>query len=126
MENNINIEPIDREFTICKINDISVIDFSAEYCFVGKTDEELSLVCETLRAPQKTEERSDGWRAFRIAGVLDFSLTGILSGIALLLAENKIPIFAVSTYNTDYVFVKNEYFDTAMGVLIENGYNICI
>lgn len=126
MEYGINIKPIDREFTICKVNNINTVDFSAGYCFVGKTDEELSLVCETPRVPQGAEERSDGWHAFRIEGVLDFSLTGILSGIASLLAEKKIPIFAVSTYNTDYVLVKNEYFDAAIEVLGENGYNICI
>ena len=66
----------------------------------------------------------DGWRAFRIQGVLDFSLVGILSKISALLAENKIGIFAVSTYNTDYVFTKAERFDKAISVLSCAGYEI--
>ena len=51
-------------------------------------------------------EREDGWRAFRIQGVLDFSLIGILSKITSILAEHSIGVFAISTYNTDYIFVK--------------------
>lgn len=62
--------------------------------------------------------------AFRIEGTLDFSLIGILSRITSLLAENGIGIFAVSTYNTDYIFVKEENFLPALSVLKKNGYEI--
>ena len=55
---------------------------------------------------------------------MDFSLTGILSKLSGILAENKIGIFAVSTYNTDYILVKNENFDRAMEVLSNAGYTI--
>ena len=58
--------------------------------------------------PKDALERDDGWRAFRIQGVLDFSLIGILSAISAVLAENHIGIFAVSTYNTDYILTKEE------------------
>ncbi len=51
---------------------------------------------------------NDGWKAFRIQGVLDFSLIGILAKIATVLADNGISIFAVSTYNTDYVLIKKK------------------
>ena len=95
-----------------------------EYCFVGKTDEELSLVCLTSKVPQNTIEREDGWKAFRIQGILDFSLIGILAPIANILAENKIGIFAVSTYNTDYILVKQENFEKAATLLADNGYSI--
>ena len=77
-------------------------DHSAEFCFTGKTDEEYSLVCATGYVPANVIRRDDGWKGFRIQGILDFSLVGILSKIAALLAENSIPIFAISTYNTDY------------------------
>ena len=53
-------------------------------------------------------QRDDGWKAFRIQGVLDFSLIGILAKIAAALADNGISIFAVSTYNTDYVLIKSK------------------
>ena len=102
----IEIKKIDRDFSICKVTEISEKMLTEEYCFVGKTDEELSLVCLTSKVPQNTIEREDGWKAFRIQGILDFSLIGILAPIANILAENKIGIFAVSTYNTDYILVK--------------------
>ena len=63
-------------------------------------------------------------RAFRIEGILDFSLTGILARVADILANAKIPIFAVSTYNTDYILIKNEFFQKALDVLKENDYVI--
>lgn len=110
--------------TVCKVDDISKINLSADIYFVGKTDEELSLVCRTEDVPEETIERDDGWRGFRIEGVLDFSLIGILSRLSAILAENKIGIFAVSTFNTDYILVKDEKFDHAMRVLAEAGYEV--
>ena len=74
--------------------------------------------------PEKTLVRDDGWKGFRIEGVLDFSLIGILSKISAILAENKVGIFAVSTYNTDYIFVKEENFDKAINALKDNGYDV--
>ena len=118
------LETIDCGFTVCKLKDISGVDFSREFCFLGKTDEEISLVCETDAVPSNTIAREDGWRAFRIAGMLDFSLVGILARISAILAENKIGIFAVSTYNTDYILTKEENFTRAMKVLAESGYEI--
>ena len=82
---------------------------NANFYFIGKTDEEVSLVCKTEDAPLNTIERDDGWREFRIQGVLNFSLIGILSKLSGILAEHQIGIFAVSTYNTDYILVKEEY-----------------
>ena len=112
------------DITVCKLEDVSSVDLSREFFFLGKTDEEISLVCKTEDTPSNTIERDDGWRGFRIEGVLDFSLIGILSKISSILAENKIGIFAVSTYNTDYILVKKENFDLAMTVLAEAGYEI--
>lgn len=110
--------------TVCKLETVEQIDLNAGFYFIGRTDEEISLVCRTECTPARTLEREDGWRGFRIEGTLDFSLIGILSPIAAILAENKIGIFAVSTYNTDYVLVKKENFDKAMTVLGTAGYEI--
>ena len=118
------LKRIEHKLTVCKVADISDIDMSADFYFIGNTDEELSLVCRTEDTPQKTIEREDGWRGFRIQGVLDFSLIGILSKISGVLADNKIGIFAVSTYNTDYILVKKENFDRALDVLAAEGYKI--
>lgn len=118
------LKRLEHDFSVCKVTDLSSVDMTQEFCFIGKTDEELSLVCITEKVPDNTIEREDGWRGFRIQGVLDFSLIGILSKISGILAENKIGIFAVSTYNTDYMLMKEENFDKAMKVLADAGYEI--
>jgi len=118
------LNKIPYRLTVCKVKDISDIDMDAEIYFIGKTDEELSLVCITENTPSDTIERDDGWRGFRIQGTLDFSLVGILAKISGILADHKISIFAVSTYNTDYVLVKEENFDRALSILEAEGYSI--
>lgn len=118
------IEKLGCPFSVCKVSDFSQVDLASEYCFLGKTDEEYSVVCPTSDAPTNTLERDDGWAAFRIQGVLDFSLVGILAKISTILAENQIPIFAVSTYNTDYILTKQESFDRALQVLSDSGYDV--
>ena len=118
------LKKLSYELTICKLSSAADIDWDAGFYFVGRTDEELSLVCETGVAPAGAVERSDGWRVFRIQGVLDFSLVGILSKISGILAENGIGIFAVSTFNTDYILVKAEAFGRALSVLTEAGYMV--
>ena len=116
------LQTLPYDLTICKVTDISAADLDREFFFLGKTDEELSLVCRTEDTPAKTVEREDGWKGFRIQGELDFSLVGILAKIAGILAENRISIFAVSTYNTDYILVKAEDFDLAKETLARAGY----
>ena len=123
-EIDMKLKKIQQDFSICKVSNISSIDFTDEFCFVGKTDEELSLVCSTERVPANVIERDDGWKAFRIQGILDFSLVGILSHISAILAENKIGIFAVSTYNTDYILVKRENYQKALRTLESEGYKV--
>ena len=120
------IKKYSYDFTVCKVKNLENVDMSQEFCFIGKTDEELSVVCLTEFVPEKTMEREDGWKAFRIQGVLDFSLIGILSKISTILAENKIGIFAISTYNTDYILTKADKYETALKVLEEAGYEIVL
>ena len=82
------------------------------------------MVCITEDVPANVTERDDGWKAFRIQGVLDFSLIGILSKISGILAENNIGIFAISTFNTDYVLTKKEDYQKALTALNSAGYQI--
>ena len=82
------LKRIDYKLTVCKVSEISDIDMDTDFCFIAKTDEELSLVCKTEDTPKNVVERDDGWRGFRIQGVLDFSLIGILSKLSGLLAEH--------------------------------------
>ena len=118
------LKRIEHKLTVCKVSGISGINMDAGFYFIGKTDEELSLVCRTEDTPKDTIERDDGWRGFRIQGVLDFSLIGILSKLSGILAANKIGIFAVSTYNTDYILVKEENYERALTVLASEGYTV--
>lgn len=118
------IKQLVYDFSICKVTDFSLVNLDKEYCFVGKTDEEKSLVCITAEVPDNVIEREDGWKAFRIQGVLDFSLIGILSKISTLLAESNIGIFAISTYNTDYILMKEEHYLKGLGVLSNAGYRV--
>jgi len=118
------LKKLDYNLTVCKVVSEIDINLNKEFYFIGKTDEEYSLVCITEDTPVNTIEREDGWKGFRIQGILDFSMIGILSEISAVLADNKIGIFAVSTFNTDYILVKEENFDKALKVLTLAGYNI--
>lgn len=119
-----NLQPIPYRLSVCKLQNTTDFDFRNDFFFFGKTDEERSLVCKTKDVPPVTLARDDGWRGFRICGTLDFSLIGILSKLSSLLAENNIGIFAVSTFNTDYILVKETNFDRALSVLSAAGYTL--
>lgn len=113
---------IEGPLTVCKLSSTDLIDLRGDLYFIGRTDEELSLVCRTEAAPAETLAREDGWRGFRIQGVLDFSLIGILSKLSGILAEAGIGIFAVSTYNTDYILVREPDLPRAEAALTAAGY----
>ena len=119
-----NLKRLPQAFSVCKIENLSQVNLTREFVFFARTDEELSLVCETDYVPTDTLAREDGWRAFRIEGILDFSMVGVLARISSLLAEHAISIFAVSTYNTDYVFTKADSFDAAIALLEQAGYTV--
>lgn len=103
---------------------IIVVILSFSFFYDDERQNDKSLVCVTGDVPPNAIQRDDGWKGFRIQGILDFSLIGILAGIAALLAENGISIFAISTYNTDYVLVKKESYPRAMDILGRAGYEI--
>ena len=118
------LQALPQGFTVCQISDSSAVDFSRAFVLLSKTDEEISLVCETAFVPRNTLAREDGWRAFRVEGVLAFSEVGVLCSISSVLAAEGISIFAVSTYNTDYFFTKADVFGRALTALSNAGYAI--
>lgn len=118
------IEVLNLDFSVCKIHSCSNLKLEP-WMFIGYTDEEVSLVCPEDKVPQDDViEVEKGWKAFRFTGVLDFSLIGILAPVSKILAENRIGIFVISTFNTDYVLVKKENFERAIAFLREAGYTI--
>lgn len=122
MKKQLELEVLAGEFSVCRLPEGAAVEASARFTFIGYTDEEISLVCPAQNVPAVCTHREDGWRGFRIRGMLDFGLTGILAGISEVLAAEKIGIFAVSTYNTDYIFVKAGDFPAARDALIRAGY----
>lgn len=122
--NKLIIKKIEGDFTVCKVTDIKNIDINNKFTFLSTTDDEISLVCLTENTPENTTHREDNWKCMRIEGILDFSLIGIIADISRIFSENKIGIFVISTYNTDYVLVKAENYKNALIQLKNNGYII--
>ena len=102
---------------------ISEIVWKQGFYSITRTDEELSIVVDE-DVNIKSDKAEYNWRAIRITGILDFSLIGILAKISTILAQAKISIFAISTYNTDYILIKTDQLDDAIDVLRQNGYQI--
>jgi len=88
-----------------------------------RTADELSVVCEERDVPTGIKIES-GWRAFQVEGPLDFALTGILASIAAPLAEAGVAIFAISTFDTDYVLVKESDLPIALRALSQVGHQV--
>jgi hypothetical protein len=94
---------------------------AGEFVSITRTADELSIVCDERAVPSGVKA-DRGWRALRIEGPLDLSLTGVLVSIAVPLAEANINVFAISTFDTDYVLVKAERLAEASGVLRNAGH----
>jgi len=93
------------------------------FCSITRTPDELSIVCVQDDVPLEVRNERD-WRCLVVAGPLDFALTGILAAIAAPLAQAGISIFAVSTFDTDYVLVKEHQLAAAIQALSEAGHQI--
>ena len=110
------IRIIDGEFSVLKTKNFKNINFDSKFCFACKTDREYSLVTKT--------SDEDGWRAMAIDSQLDFSLVGVLSKICDALSRKGVALFAVSTYDTDYVLVKKEKLETAVQALTDGRFEV--
>ena len=115
------LEKLRYDLSVCQVKDLTDVN---DFLFLATTDKELSVVCETEIAPENTINREDGWTAFRVEGSLEFSLVGILADLSHCLADAGISIFAVSTYDTDYILVKKDNWDKAKSALMNAGYEI--
>ncbi|MBC8536430.1 ACT domain-containing protein [Feifania hominis] len=107
------IEVLPWEFSVCKVEAVVSNLLNRPFVFTATTDMECSLVCRTQDVPPETVAREDGWRAMRIEGPLPFSMVGILAKISGELAREDISLFAVSTFDTDYILVRAENLNRA-------------
>ena len=113
-------------YGVCRLNRDEAIPewvFQGSFYSVTKTLNELSVVCSQDNIPDEIKCEKD-WRILRVEGPLDFSLIGILSSISTTLANKGISIFAISTYDTDYILVKDKKVDMAIDALSAEKYEI--
>ena len=125
---HVSLRVLPETYAVCRMDPaaehaVPVAGTGSLYCLT-KTADELSLVCPEALAPQAKARVEPGWTGLVVAGPLDFSLTGILASIAGPLTEANIPIFVVSTYDTDYVLVRSEQADAAFATLAAAGHTV--
>ena len=118
------LELLPMTFAVCQLPMDTRADLDSPFAFFARTDTEASLVCESEKIPREALRVEPGWRCLRVIGTLDFSLVGILSNIAGCLADAGVAIFAVSTYDTDYIFLKAEQSDRAVAALQARGFQL--
>ena len=114
-----------QTFAVCRLDANNAIPswvLQSPFFSIGKTNDELSIVCEQKLVPDGIKCERD-WRAFKVEGPLDFGLTGILTSIANPLAEAKISIFVISTFDTDYVMIRANDFERARLALVNAGFD---
>ena len=115
---------LEQEFSLHRLNVNSNVPpevLAADFYAITKTEDELSIVCPS--AIVLTGKKMDaGWRCIKVCGILDLTLTGILAGLTAVLADAKISVFAFSTYDSDYLLVKQENVEQAREALERSGH----
>ena len=125
-EKILTMKLLKEKYGVCRLSKDELIPEwvkGSDFYSITKTYDELSIVCSEDCIPSNIKCEND-WRILKVEGPLDFSLIGILSSISSILAQNKISIFAVSTYDTDYILVKNNDLDKAIESLIKERYEV--
>jgi hypothetical protein len=120
------ISVLNSTLAVCRLsstNPIPVWATQGSFFSISKTDDELSIVCDQASVPDGVNAERE-WIAFKVEGPLDFGLTGILASIANPLAQAKISIFAISTFETDYVLVKATTVEAASSALRSAGFSV--
>ena len=123
-QTNLDLSLLSETFAICRLGPEAEIPswaLEGDFFSVTRTQEELSLVCLQEKVPAKTRCEKD-FRCFKVGGPLDFSLTGILSSLTIPLAQAGISILAISTFDTDYLLVKEVQVDRAVQKLSQAGH----
>ena len=119
------LELLPMTFAVCQLPLGTKADCDSPFTFFARTDTEASLVCDSEKIPPEALRVEPDWRCLRVTGTLDFSLVGILANIAGCLADAGVAIFAVSTYDTDYILLKAGQLDRALAALAAGGFQLC-
>jgi uncharacterized protein len=117
---------LEDRIAVCRLEaDAPVPDWArGDLVSVTRTREELSVLCAEAAVPPDAPKAERGWRGLQVAGPLDFDLTGILASISQPLADAEVPLFAVSTYDTDYVMVREADLERATEALERAGHSV--
>lgn len=121
---SLTLRLMDLELSVCKLSDARYADLSGGFYTLSATGREVSLVCETAKAPGAALQSEKGFRAFEVMGQLDFSLTGIVAGITSALAKARVGVFVISTFDTDYILVREKKLEAAIDALVGAGYSV--
>ena len=123
---NLVLTVLEDIFNIHRLASVSSLPEGISECdfySLSKTADELSLVCPEHLA-LKSEKHSPDWKCLKVAGPLDFKLTGIIAGITDVLAKERISVFVVSTFDTDYILIKKQNLTNVVFALERVGYQI--
>lgn len=121
---SILLELFPERFAVCQLAaaaDLPTWVQGSGFCAIVRTMDELSIVCQEQIVPAGVKAET-GWRVLGVRGPLDFSLVGVLAGIAQPLANAGVSIFAISTYNTDYILLKETQLEQGLQALAQMGF----
>ena len=120
-----NLSVLDKPLAVCRLEPDSPLPdwIGGAFFSITRSDEEISIVCEQSYVPDDVTSERD-WRALKVAGPLEFDEVGILADIAAPLAEAEVSIFVLSTFDTDYVLVKETGLESAKTALENAGHSV--
>jgi hypothetical protein len=116
------LQKLSQDFTVCQLEKIELAHLTGDFWFLAKTDDEVSLICESAHTPADTIKTDAGWKAVRIEGKVEFTTIGVLANLTATLERVGVSIITVSTYDTDYIFMKAKNFDKGIKALEDNDY----
>jgi uncharacterized protein len=126
----LHLHVLPETFAVCRLHPSAALPGWAQegpFFSITRTRDELSIVClqsSVLQEAQPAMACEPNWRAFKVVGPLDFSLIGILAGLTRTLAEAGVSVFAVSTYDTDYILVSEANLPDARQALTAAGHQV--
>lgn len=126
LEKILTMRLLKEKYGVCRLDKTDLIpewSKDSDFFSITKTSDELSIVCFQDSIPNDVKCERD-WRILKIEGPLDFSLIGILASISAILAQKGISIFAISTYDTDYILVKDKDINNAVEALVNERYEV--